>query len=198
MNKCLVIFLLCISSFLQIQGQNFGGGWIAGASTTQVAGDALGGYNKIGLLVGGFTNLRWTKNLQMQMEFTFIQKGSQNPSLQKNNIAEISLNYMEIPLGITWQQQENIGIEFGVLSAFLLSSTMNDYYGELEISPEFEKTDFGLFVGIDYSLNRKMILSTRASNSFIPIRPHSSGATYGWNKGQYNTVLSFAIYYHIK
>ncbi|SVE08508.1 uncharacterized protein METZ01_LOCUS461362 [marine metagenome] len=29
----------------------------------------------------------------------------------------------------------------------------------------------------------------------MPIRAHNSGATYGLNLGQYNTVLSFSIHY---
>ena len=45
----------------------------------------------------------------------------------------------------------------------------------------------------------KMLGKVRGKgNSIIPIRPHVSGATNGWNKGQYNTVLSFAIHYKIR
>ena len=62
----------------------------------------------------------------------------------------------------------------------------------------FEKYDFGVFAGINYHITDNIILHTRISNSIIPIRPHNSGATFGLNKGQYNTVLSFAIHYKIR
>ena len=67
---------------------------------------------------------------------------------------------------------------------------------EIKIDTSFEKYDFGIFVGINYHLSKKIILNSRISNSIIPIRPHVSGATDGWNKGQYNTVLSFALHYN--
>ncbi|MFM8917100.1 MAG: hypothetical protein ACKOGP_05095 [Bacteroidota bacterium] len=36
---------------------------------------------------------------------------------------------------------------------------------------------------------------SRFETSLLPIRPHLSGQTYQWNRGQYNTVLLFALQY---
>ena len=196
MLKKLAILLFCGFLTLSIQAQNFGGGLIAGASTSQVAGDMLGGFNKIGLLTGVYTNLKIKENLKVQLEIIYIEKGSRNPNLHKNTIQEITLSYVEVPISINLQQKENLGIELGILPAFIMSSKMNDYFSEIEIDPSFEKYDFGIFVGINYHLSKKIILNSRISNSIIPIRPHVSGATDGWNKGQYNTVLSFALHYN--
>ena len=184
--------------FSNIQAQNFGGGVILGLSTSQVSGDMLGGFNKIGLLAGAYTNLKAKENISFQFEITYIQKGSRNPNIHKYKIDEITLSYVEVPMSINLQQSENLGIELGVLPALILSSAMNDYYSEINFSPDFEKYDFGIFAGINYHLTDNIILNTRISNSIIPIRPHASGATNGWNKGQYNTVLSFAIHYKIR
>tara|TARA_B110000196_G_scaffold216713_1_gene186088 strand:+ start:227 stop:820 length:594 start_codon:yes stop_codon:yes gene_type:complete len=196
MLKKLAILLFCGFLTLSIQAQNFGGGLIAGASTSQVAGDMLGGFNKIGLLTGVYTNLKIKENLKVQLEIIYIEKGSRNPNLHKNTIQEITLSYVEVPISINLQQKENLGIELGILPAFIMSSKMNDYFSEIEINPSFEKYDFGIFAGINYHLSKKIILNSRISNSIIPIRPHVSGATNGWNKGQYNTVLSFALHYN--
>jgi hypothetical protein len=197
MLKKFAILLCCGFLSISIHAQNFGGGIIAGASTSQVAGDMLGGFNKIGLLAGVYTNLKIKEDLQLQLEIIYIEKGSRNPNLHKNTIQEITLSYVEIPISINLQQKENLGIELGILPAFIMSSKMNDYFSEIEINPSFEKYDFGIFAGINYHLSKKIILNSRISNSIIPIRPHVSGATNGWNKGQYNTVLNFAIHYHL-
>ena len=196
MLKKFAILLFCGFLTLSIQAQNFGGGLIAGASTSQVAGDNLAGFNKIGWVAGAYTNLKIKENLQVQLEIIYIEKGSRNPNLHKNIIQEITLSYVEVPISINLQQKENLGIELGILPAFIMSSKMNDYFSEIEIDPSFEKYDFGIFVGINYHLSKKIILNSRISNSIIPIRPHVSGATNGWNKGQYNTVLSFALHYN--
>ena len=197
MLKKFAILLCCGFLSISIHAQNFGGGIIAGASTSQVAGDMLGGFNKIGLLAGVYTNLKIKEDLQLQLEIIYIEKGSRNPNLHKNTIQEITLSYVEIPISINLQQKENLGIELGILPAFIMSSKMNDYFSEIEINPSFEKYDFGIFAGINYHLSKKIILNSRISNYIIPIRPHVSGATNGWNKGQYNTVLNFAIHYHL-
>jgi len=196
MLKKFAILLFCGFLTLSIQAQNFGGGLIAGASTSQVAGDNLAGFNKIGWVAGAYTNLKIKENLQVQLEIIYIEKGSRNPNLHKNIIQEITLSYVEVPISINLQQKENLGIELGILPAFIMSSKMNDYFSEIEINPSFEKYDFGIFAGINYHLSKKIILNSRISNSIIPIRPHVSGATNGWNKGQYNTVLSFALHYN--
>ena len=196
MLKKFAILLCCGFLSISIHAQNFGGGIIAGASTSQVAGDMLGGFNKIGLLAGVYTNLKIKEDLQLQLEIIYIEKGSRNPNLHKNTIQEITLSYVEIPISINLQQKENLGIELGILPAFIMSSKMNDYFSEIEINPSFEKYDFGIFAGINYHLSKKIILNSRISNSIIPIRPHVSGATDNWNKGQYNTVLSFALHYN--
>ena len=190
------LLLLCGFLAINSNAQRFGGGLITGASTSQVAGDNLAGFNKIGWLAGGYTNLKINESLQVQLEILYIEKGSRNPNLHKNTIQEITLSYVEVPISINLKQKENLGIELGVSPAFIIHSKMNDYFSEIEIAPSFEKYDFGIFVGINYHLSKKIILNSRISNSIIPIRPHVSGATDGWNKGQYNTVLSFALHYN--
>ena len=199
LHRILTLLFFCgILTTTNSHAQSFGGGIIAGASTSQVAGDMLGGFNKIGLLAGAYTNLKIKENLKLQFEITYIEKGSRNPNIHKNNFAEITLSYVEVPISINLQQKENLGVEVGILPAFLITAEMNDYFSEIEIDPAFEKYDFGVFAGINYHITDNIILNTRISNSISPIRPHVSGATNGWNKGQYNTVLSFAIHYKIR
>ena len=196
--RILAVVLFCGILSNNSSAQIFGGGLIAGVSTSQVAGDRLGGFNKIGLLAGAYTNLKIKENLKLQFEIIYIEKGSRNPNIHKINIAEITLSYVEVPISINLQQKENLGVEVGILPAFLINAKMNDYFSEIEIDPTFTKYDFGVFAGINYHITDNLILHTRISNSIIPIRPHVSGATNGWNKGQYNTVLSFAIHYKIR
>ena len=102
---------------------------------------------------------------------------------------------------INFQLKENLAVELGIIPAFNMSSSWNNAY-EKNISipketPQYKKYDLGMCAGINYHITDNIILNTRISNSIIPIRPHTSGATFGWNKGQYNTVLSFVIHYDI-
>jgi len=203
--RILAVVLFCGILTNNCNAQNFGGGLIAGASTSQVAGDMLGGFNKIGLLAGAYTNLKIKENLKLQLEIIYIEKGSRNPNMHEYNHPnyekiEITLSYIEMPLTINLQQKENLGVELGIIPAFNISATLNsaDAKNISVPNPQYKKYDFSVFAGINYHITDNIILNTRISNSIIPIRPHVSGATNGWNKGQYNTVLSFAIHYKIR
>ena len=204
-HKILTLLFFCGILTYNTNAQSFGGGIIAGASTSQVAGDLLGGFNKIGILAGAYTNLKVKEILSFQFEISYITKGSRNPNMYESNHPnyekiEITLSYIEMPLTINLQQKENLGVEFGIVPAFNISATLNsaDAKNISVPNPQYKKYDLGVCAGINYHITDNIILNTRISNSIIPIRPHTSGATNGWNRGQYNTVLSFAIHYKIR
>ena len=204
-HKILTLLFFCGILTYNTNAQSFGGGIIAGASTSQVAGDLLGGFNKIGILAGAYTSLKVKEILNFQFEISYITKGSRNPNIYESNHPnyekiEITLSYIEMPLTINLQQKENLGVEFGIVPAFNISATLNsaDAKNISVPNPQYKKYDLGVCAGINYHITDNIILNTRISNSIIPIRPHTSGATNGWNRGQYNTVLSFAIHYKIR
>ena len=203
--RILTLLFFCGILTYNTNAQSFGGGIIVGASTSQVAGDLLGGFNKIGILAGAYTNLKVKESLSFQFEITYIEKGSRNPNMHESNHPnyqkiEITLSYIEMPLTINLQQKENLGVELGIIPAFNISATLNsaDAKNISVPNPQYKKYDLGVCAGINYHITDNIILHTRISNSIIPIRPHNSGATDGLNKGQYNTVLSFAIHYKIR
>ena len=205
LHKIITLLFFCGILTYNTNAQSFGGGIIVGASTSQVAGDLLGGFNKIGILAGAYTNLKVKESLSFQFEITYIEKGSRNPNMHESNHPnyekiEITLSYIETPLTINLQQKENLGVELGIIPAFNISATLNsaDAKNISVPNPQYKKYDLGVCAGINYHITDNIILNTRISNSIIPIRPHTSGATNGWNKGQYNTVLTFAIHYKIR
>ena len=192
---CLFLTFLSLFSF----SQNFKGGVIAGIATSQVSGDALGGLHKAGLYLGVFTQLPTSSISNIKMEMNYIQKGSNNPKMFENNIPDISTSYIEVPISINYYQNEIMCFEIGIQTAFLLTSTDNNIYGNFqsnEISP-FNQIDLGAFLGMNYHLTNNILLNSRISNSILPIRPHASGAIYQLNRGQYNSVLSFTLHYII-
>ena len=204
-HKILTLLFFCGILTYNTNAQSFGGGIIAGASTSQVAGDLLGGFNKIGILAGAYTNLKVKEILSFQFEISYITKGSRNPNIYESNHPnyekiEITLSYIEMPLTINLQQKENLGVEFGIIPAFNISATLNsaDAKNISVPNPQYKKYDLGVCAGINYHITDNIILNTRISNSIIPIRPHEDGLTHRLNKGQYNTVLSFAIHYKIR
>tara|TARA_B100000767_G_C19709699_1_gene512189 strand:- start:189 stop:779 length:591 start_codon:yes stop_codon:yes gene_type:complete len=186
------IMILFISN--NINSQEFNAGIKAGVSTSQVSGDNLAGFHKAGLLIGGYVNRNINQLLSLQLEMIFIQKGSSNTN-KNNPIAEIYLDYIEVPLLLIYRQSENIFIESGIHTSALINGYYHDLYGRLENQNQFDNFDLGFIIGMNYKINNKLSLNTRASNSIIPFAEHASGQTYRFNKGKYNTGLSFILQY---
>ena len=206
MLKKFAILLFCGLLTLSSEAQKFGGGVILGLSTAQVDGDNLGGFNKVGFLVGTFANTSISELLSFQMEMTFIQKGSNNPKMKEpahpnSEVQDISSSYIEIPLLLQYHQSDNLKIEGGLLSAYLIDGYYNDIYGKMQyITPPFIKYDFGLLLGMDYLFSNKFSLNTRISRSILPIGTEDYDGDSAYNssrQGKYNSVLSFAIHYHL-
>ena len=207
MLRKFAILLCCGFLTIHIQAQNFGGGVILGLSTSQVGGDDLGGFNKAGLLVGTFVNKSISELLSGQMEMTFIHKGSNNPNMNNSEHKDygredISSSYIEVPLLLQYQQNSKLIIEGGVQLAYSINGYYNDLNGEIPIYPvdPFIEYDFGLLLGIDYKYSENISLNTRLSNSILPIGTEDYDDVNSYNssrKGKYNSVLSFAIHYHL-
>ena len=177
--------------------QEFNAGISAGISTSQVSGDNLAGFNKAGIILGGFVNRKINDLLMVQIEMIYIQKGSSNPNQNVNNLADIHLDYIEIPLLAIIKNSEKLSIEVGVHCSALIDGYYQDLYGELENQTSFDSFELGAIIGISYNLSSKISLNTRLSNSIVPIAEHASGQTYKFNKGKYNTGLNFILKYQI-
>ena len=93
MLKKFTVLLFCWFLTYNIKGQNFDGGIILGISTSQVRGDDLAGFNKAGILAGAFVNKKISQLLSLQMEMTYIQKGSNNPKMKEIFSTLINMNF---------------------------------------------------------------------------------------------------------
>jgi hypothetical protein len=197
MKKILLFCLFTFFAFFSFS-QNFKGGVIAGVSTSQVSGDALGGFHKAGLYLGVFTELPLSPISNIKMEMNYIQKGSNNPKMFENNMPDISTSYIEVPISVNYSQNEITSFEVGIQTAFLLNFSDNYLDGPIPTNDQsiaFNKVDLGAFIGMNYHLSDNILLNSRISNSILPVSPHVGDATYRLNRGQYNSVLSFTLHY---
>ncbi len=198
--KRLFLFFVLIAAHLPLLtcGQSFKAGLIAGLSTTQISGDNLSGFNKVGLLAGGFVSTQLSEKFDAAMEITFIQKGSRkNADPDKNDYTSylLRLSYIEVPILFQWNYSRRFCFEIGPTMGVLLSEYEEDETGELPARRPFNSFEFGGTVGLNINLVSGLIFNTRLSSSLIPVREHQSGQSYRLNAGQYNSVLAFTIRY---
>ena len=189
--RIILLILLFIPSL--VTGQGFGGGLYAGISTSQVSGDGIGGFHKVGAWGGGFTDYRFTPRSTLQFEISFIQKGSrQAPTVKNNNVLYVhNQNMIEIPVMYKWYGIKNMSIELGVQAGILLSTVeRGTLINETRNSSAYRKAEASAMGGLSYYFWKGRIeVNARYSNSL-----HSLKTADWWM----NHVMSFSVRYWFK
>jgi len=179
--------------------QYFDGGAVFGISASQVDGDRYWGFNKLGLLGGGYIKRMFTYTVEGQLELRYIMKGAYEAENIDNAIYyKLVLHYVDIPVTVHYIYKKNFLFEIGLAPEFIVYNREEDEYGKTpEDAPPFHKLTMSAIGGIAYTFREKITADVRYNYSVVPIRSHPSGQTYLLNRGQYNNVLTFAVYYQI-
>jgi len=201
MKKIILLFVLFLP--ILVQAQRFQGGLLGGLNATQVRGDAFTGYNKAGVLAGAFVSTELSENFFWQMEFKYSQKGSRkNPNHEKQDFDKyiMRLGFMELPVLIGYHADERIDILAGFSVGWLAHAKEFDIQGEFprEDQVSFKEYEFAGFAGLRYNLSAHFAADLRIGYSLIPIRDMVGDSPYWFTGGQFNNVLSTALYYRFK
>lgn len=182
--------------------QEFEGGITGGLVGSQVAGDASSGYNKLGGYFGVLAKRQFTLKSGAQLEIYYIQKGARENPDEENGYSSylLRINNIEIPLLYLFTINEHLQMSVGVAYTYLLGEPHEEFNGSTSgiSNAGFNKHSATFILGIDYYINENLSASFRTNNSITPIRPHVSGATRLFNKGQYSDILSLGLVYHFK
>ncbi len=199
--KRLLLILPLLLTFTITNAQQFKIGIIAGLGITDVAGADLidndNDFQKGGFIGGGFVNTKIGQTTQMQLEISFMQKGSQVPpdTLHMNNYYVLNLNYVDVSLmvrqpihiNINRKMSDKYGLIFGLTYGNLV------YYSfevqGINYQLNLNSFDASAFIGFYYNFTPNFFFDMRYSNSFITAIKHDGSNSqwypyYGsWNDG---------------
>ena len=188
------IFILC---FAITSAQNFDAGLLGGFSTSQVTGDNLSGFNKLGSRFGAYISYPINKKMNYQLEMQYLEKGSKKPFTENSPETYLfELNYIELPTTLNYQVKKGIYIESGIGTAFLVDYKEQDEIADINTDkPNTFAIDF--LLGVQYQFKKNLRLNIRYANSISRIRKHASEEELGLNSGQFSSLVSFAFMYQI-
>lgn len=206
-----LILIFAMSLFCYCDAQHnvhsFKGGVRAGISTSQISGDDLVGFNKVGATAGIFVNypLINSERLKLQLELDFTMKGSHSKAARTNqtyNFYVLNVWYVEMPLLLEftagswtlWGKPFQFVIEAGPMFGVNVFQREREATGIIEQRPQFRKFEFSAVAGISLMISDKHSINVRFSNSIVPVRI----PIWVYNravKKQFNTVLSFVYSY---
>jgi len=196
--KRIVFFLFIVFSLLSATAQSFKGGVRVGLTASQLSGDNLSGYNKLGAYAGGYIKFPFTEIWSLQTELNFIMKGSSNVvNLSASNpyLYYIRLLYIQVPLLPKVQLFKNFELELGPAFNVLFSGGEYDIYGRMPGRKPFRWWEVSGIAGITYLIKGHYGINLRYEVSLTPIRKADETTPYIHRKGQFSDLFSISFLY---
>ncbi len=188
-----VWLLLPAVSFSQKKG--FNAGVLAGIVPSQVDGDSYGGYHKVGLQAGLFSEFVFNKQVSLITEIKYINKGAKQVSKDNTFYYKSSLNYVEVPFALQYYYKKGFSFNAGLAFGYLISYSENFGWGNVVIDPQFKKYEFSGFAGIGYKISEKLLIVNRFQYSILPVRDYPLPSTTIRDRGWNNNTILIGLYY---
>ena len=171
-----------------------------GMAGTQVDGDGLSGFDKLGFNAGLGIYTVLSEKFDAGFELNVFQKGSiRRPDPENGDYRKykMALFYAEVPVFIRYRLSDKFGLLAGPAFGVLLSAKEFDFDGQIPTDPDFNSFDLSAIFEVQYQFSERLRAGIRTERSLLPIR--SKGDTnYNHLKGrQYNLTLGLNLYYTI-
>jgi len=204
--KYIVVVTLLFAFSLPLFAQQFRGAVIAGMNISQVDGDEVYGYHRVGAHVG-LAAILPIKKWDITLETIFNQKGAyegmQFPADTLNGKYDLRLNYVEIPLVAHFTDRDLLTVGAGFSYGRLVSSKEVEHNGAIPPYSDtvaFRKNDYSVLVDFQIRVWKRLKFNVRFEYSMVPIRErtfYTIDYTKYWNRKQYNNMLTFRLVYVI-
>lgn len=198
--KQFAFILLLIGWLTNVNGQKeFKGGIIGGIVTTQMSGDGLAGWDKIGFSAGGWVSIPISEKAALTISMRYITKGSKTKldTLTYNSFA-YHLNYIDMPVRLNvplLQRRTSLTLNIGPYADVLVKQKIVSNGYEYEVNPPFKDFDFGGSLGLTWWLGKKIFIDVSGTSSILPIRnaPEVVNKLNYYEYGNYNQTLEFTL-----
>ncbi len=184
-----IFLLLALALPLLSFSQNFKLGLVAGVNFSQVNGDKLAGFDKIGLLGGAVVSRKIKANKELSFEMLYSEKGSKDVVDINNPIQDtlFRFNYIDIPILYSYYLLPHVKLQMGVYTGVRIKATYDDSNQEYDRIDQIRSMDYGLTGGAEYVYNKHFGFNGRISQSLL-----DNNNTYD---RYYNLYLSFSLRY---
>jgi hypothetical protein len=210
--RLLIVFLLIIGSLVskKIYAQQVQGAVIGGLNLSQVDGDEIFGFNKLGANVGLAAVVPLGKNFNFSLETIFSQKGSYQGK-QYNDVDSagnvttgeynLTLNYLEVPFLVFYNDKDVIAGGAGLSYARLVGVNEYEHGRKIETTTvnngPYSRNDFSILGDVRFRIYKKIKVNIRYAYSLSKIRTREFENLLGetWERKQYNNSISLRLIY---
>lgn len=209
-----LLFALCPS----LSAQQFKAAIMGGMNISQVDGDEVYGYKRVGGHFGVGVILP-IKKWDITLETVFNQKGAfektQYEYWKKDSVLntvdsalytgayDLRLNYVEIPLMVHYTDRDRYTVGLGFSYGRLVSVSEIEHGGSIppySDTVEFNKNDFNILADLQIRVWKQLKFNIRYAYSIVPIRERQFydiiyKVNPPWTRKQYNNMLTFRLVY---
>lgn len=189
----------------KVDAQIIKGEAIVGMNLSQVDGDEVFGFKKVGANLGAGVMVPFGKRGRWDLSFEtlFTQKGSKQGQQYYDSLItgeyKLNLNYVEIPVMVMFTDKEFISFGMGLAWARLVGVTEYEHGQLVETttlnSGTYDKNDFSILADFRIRLYKSLKFNLRYQYSLLSIRTREFSDLAGntWTRDQYNNVITFRL-----
>jgi hypothetical protein len=181
------------------------GAAIAGFNLSQVDGDEVYGFYKVGLNIGAAAIWPLSDKFEFTIETIYSQKGSyQKPQYNDSLSGEykLKLNYLEVPVLFHYNDKNIVSFGLG-LSWGRLTGVEEYEHGRLVTTTTLQNgpyslNDFDALFDIRFRIWKRLKGNVRYCYSIAPIRTrefHPPNSNDSWTRYQFNNFWTFRLIY---
>jgi hypothetical protein len=196
-----LVIILWLASIVEIaNGQGFGAQILAGANFSQVDGDQLGGYNKLGGNLGVQIDRKISEDWTGAFEIRYSMKGAKkviDPKGPPTFTLKLDYQYIEIPILVKYTKYEKMTLYAGPSLGVKVIGKRIENGIETEVD-ELNPLELGLNLGGTYFLTKKIGLDLRHSYSLLSVTDNnvvSIGPTWFNRTGWFNRLFTLGVIY---
>ncbi len=193
-NWIYTVFIASLFCIQDLSAQRFNAFAISGLTASQIDGDNLAGFRKLGYTLGLGVHYDFDKRYYGGLELLNTLKGSQSKlSLSgSSGFSSTSLNYLEVPIyaGIRdWyidgEDYYKVGAEGGLSIGNLINASSENTAYENR-TDEFNRIDISYLLGVYYSFSKRWTAGARYTRAFTNLfKDEATGIerlrSYNWS-----------------
>jgi len=189
----------------QVRAQAFLGALAFGGNLTQVDGDEVYGFKKIGFNTGVSAIYPFNDKWSLSIEASYSQKGAYQKYPPEDVGKELPyydlrLSYLEVPVLVHFKDKGflnfGLGLSWGELISIKEVEWGETVHSSITNSP-YSSNDINGIVSVQFPIYKRIKFDFRYSYSFASIRTREYENLSGekWTRQQYNNILSFRLVY---
>lgn len=169
-----------------------------GMTASSLSGTGTG-ISKVGLTGGLAYSFFNNPTFGGEFALEFAQKGTLDPPDHENNkysLYRLTQNYVQAPVSFLYHRSGVTyfgGLSLGYLFAYT-EENENGTFTSISNMP-FRKMELAAHIGAKLNFNEHFKLRVMLQNSIVPVRPYPVPSFVWYNRGHYNTMLSFTLVY---